>query len=197
MNATDSFQIALKALSQLLGGQFGLGLLVILGLFALAVLLSGLGRAADAFPYQRAGALFTPAEAAFLHTLQSAIGPEDLLVFGKVRLADLLQPREGLPRQRFFQALNRITGKHADFVLVDRDTLQPLVAIELDDRSHARADRQARDRFVEGAFAAAGLPLLRFPVRRTKDQVEEVRARILEVLGRNLKPAVRSISGRL
>lgn len=182
MNPADLFQPALKALGQALGGQLGLVLLGGLGLLALALLLRGFGRAADAFPYVRAGALFTPAEAIFLHALHSAVGPE-LLVFGKVRLADLLQPREGLPRQRFFQALNRITGKHADFVLCDRDTLQPLVAIELDDRSHARADRQARDRFVEGAFAAAGLPLLRYAVQRNgRYPTREIQAKLAGVL---------------
>jgi hypothetical protein len=33
----------------------------------------------------------------------------------------------------------------------------------LDDRSHARRDRRARDRFVEAAMHAAGVPLIRLP----------------------------------
>ncbi len=37
--------------------------------------------------------------------------------------------------------------------------------IELDDRSHRRADRRQRDTFVEGVFNAAGLPIARVPVR--------------------------------
>jgi hypothetical protein len=43
--------------------------------------------------------------------------------------------------------------------------MAPLFGIELDDNSHKRADRVDRDEFVEHAFDAAGLPLLRIPVR--------------------------------
>lgn len=45
--------------------------------------------------------------------------------------------------------------------------MQPLVAIELDDKSHARPDRQERDAFVNEVFAAAGLGLLHIPVKHT------------------------------
>jgi len=41
------------------------------------------------------------------------------------------------------------------------------VGIELDDSSHQRPDRQARDQFVDGVFAAAQLPLLHIPVKRS------------------------------
>ena len=41
--------------------------------------------------------------------------------------------------------------------------MRPRVGIELDDSSHAREDRQARDAFVEQVFEAAGVALLRFP----------------------------------
>ena len=178
----------------------GIGLLAflalaLLGAFALLLRqLGGGGPGGHPFPYQRAGALFTPAEAAFLPALAQAAGPE-IAVFGKVRLADLIQPRAGLPRPKFLRALNRVTSKHVDFVLVDRDTLQPLAAVELDDRSHLRADRQARDRFVEGALAAAGLPLLRFPVQGGGTPEAEIRAQIIAALG-TPSPAARAPSHR-
>jgi hypothetical protein len=44
--------------------------------------------------------------------------------------------------------------------------MRPRVGIELDDSSHAREDRQARDAFVEQVFEAAGVALLRFPALR-------------------------------
>lgn len=59
-----------------------------------------------------------------------------------------------------------------DFVLCERDTFTPLLVIELDDSSHNRADRQARDDFKNNVLSAAGLPLLRIPVRRHYDLVE-------------------------
>ncbi|MPN50852.1 hypothetical protein SDC9_198492 [bioreactor metagenome] len=43
--------------------------------------------------------------------------------------------------------------------------MRPLLGIELDDKSHDKADRQARDQLVEGVFKAAGLPLVRFAVK--------------------------------
>ena len=41
------------------------------------------------------------------------------------------------------------------------------MGIELDDKSHQQKDRRARDEFVEKVYGAAGLPLVRFPVRHT------------------------------
>jgi very-short-patch-repair endonuclease len=150
------------------------------GLLVFILLVRTLSRAGRAFPYERREALFTPPERAFLSVLQRAVGAE-FLVFGKVRLADLIQPRARLPKQQFFQALGRVTSKHVDFVLCEPRSLTPVVAIELDDRSHQQAKRQERDRFVEGALAAAGLPLWRFPVQRHGPKLEELRARVREL----------------
>jgi hypothetical protein len=48
-------------------------------------------------------------------------------------------------------------------VLCDRNAVRPLLAIELDDSSHNRADRKARDAFVDSALKAAGLPIIHVP----------------------------------
>ena len=50
--------------------------------------------------------------------------------------------------------------RHVDFVVCDVATLRPLVAIELDEPSHGRPERQTRDDDVRAVLAAAGLPLL-------------------------------------
>lgn len=85
------------------------------------------------------------------------------LIFAKVRLADLLRPRPGLPWPANRRAFNRILGKHVDFVLCDPDRVRVLIVIELDDRSHRWKHRAARDQFLEAALASAGIPLLRIP----------------------------------
>lgn len=88
-----------------------------------------------------------------------------------MRLADLVfLPRGTEERQSHF---NRIQSKHIDFVLCDHDVVRPLLAIELDDSSHHRADRQDRDVFVDSALAVAGLPLLRITARASYN-VQEV-----------------------
>lgn len=62
---------------------------------------------------------------------------------------------------------NKIQRKHVDFVLCDKRNLEAACAVELDDRSHQQQDRRERDQFVDGVFAAAGIPMLRVPCRRT------------------------------
>ena len=130
---------------------------VILKLLGLA---PGTDSAAAQLPYQRKDYLLTKAERSFFGVLQNAVGNR-YLIFAKVRLADLVfLPRGTEKRQSHF---NRIQSKHIDFVLCDHDVVRPLLAIELDDSSHNRADRQDRDVFVDSALAAAGLPILHVP----------------------------------
>ena len=62
---------------------------------------------------------------------------------------------------------NKIISKHLDFVLYDPESTQIRAGIELDDRSHRRRDRQDRDAFLEAAMEVAGIPLVRFPARRS------------------------------
>jgi len=113
-------------------------------------------------PYERRGVLLTPAEINFLRHLQGAVR-EDWYVFSMVRLADIIKVR---PRTRKSQSWqNRIFGKHIDFVLCDVETLEVKLCIELDDSSHRHPDRVARDKFVNVALTAAGLPLLRVRVQ--------------------------------
>ena len=92
-----------------------------------------------------------------------AVVAEQAMVCPKVALGDLFYASTGDPRQNRIST-NRIDRKHVDFLLCDPKTLRPLAGIELDDKSHQRPDRQARDEFVAGVFAAARLPLVRVPV---------------------------------
>ncbi len=110
-------------------------------------------------PYHAAPSLLTPTESQFYAALQEAIGPMAVIQC-KVRLADLL-----LTAPHDLAAFRRVSQKHVDFVLCDRATLRPFVAVELDDRSHERGDRMRRDAFVDRAYAQAGLPLVHLPVQ--------------------------------
>ena len=118
--------------------------------------------------YARRESLFTPAELRFLSTLREAL-PEGLEIFGKVRVADVLKPVEGLDPKAWRSAFHRITAKHLDFVLCERETGCFVCAIELNDRSHQRPDRQERDRFIVQACAEAGFSLLLIPAARSYD----------------------------
>lgn len=135
----------------------------------------------QAHHYVKKDALLTVAERSFLGVLEQAIGNE-YRVYAQVRLADILSVRPGLSKALRTTAQNKINAKHADFILCDKDTLEILCAIELDDASHARASRKARDAFLEEACKAAALPLARFPAKSAYS-VHELRSSILGVLG--------------
>lgn len=154
----------------------GIGLLILVLLLAVA-----LRRRPPTYNYVQEAPLFTDAESAFLVALDAAL-PASLRLFGKVRVADILQPAAGLDRSTWRTAFNRIAAKHVDYLMCDRETLEPVLAVELDDASHARADRSQRDEFLDLAFAQAGLPLLRVPaaarydIEALRDAIEDAAA---------------------
>lgn len=134
--------------------------------------------AAAALPYVRERYLMSKAEREFFDVLLVA-APEDWYVFPQVRLATLLMPRNGDPNWR--SLFNKIAAKSVDFVLCDAVEIGPRLVVELDDSSHGRADRRARDRFVDAALRAADLPILHVPWQRRYD---------VERLAREIEAAV-------
>jgi hypothetical protein len=112
----------------------------------------------------------SPAEQSFYRVLR-VVSSDRLIICPKVALGDLFFAKTGEHRQNRIH-LNRIDRKHADFVLCDAKTLHPVAAIELDDKSHDREDRQDRDKFVEGVFANAKLPLQRVKARQGYSSAE-------------------------
>ena len=128
--------------------------------------------------YQRQAALYSPAERRFLAALGRAVAGQPVAIYGKVRVADLLTPAKTAYRRAWWKAFTRISSKHIDFVLVHPETSAVLVAIELDDRSHDRAERRTRDQFLDRAFREAGLPLIRIKAQHgynTDTLREEIR----------------------
>jgi len=126
------------------------------------------------YHYKKKPALFTPAERSFLGVLDQAVG-ESCQIFGKVRVADVLTPEKGLSRSKWQRAFNRISGKHFDFLLCNKKNLAVICAVELDDKSHTSNNRQQRDVFLEGACSAAGIPLIRIPVKSAY-MISEIKA---------------------
>lgn len=140
--------------------------LVVLALFCLLVALWRRKPAPEDYPYRAVDGLFSANERDFLRVLERTL-PEHR-IFAKVRLADVITVKKGLPKSDWQRAFNRISSKHLDFVICDRD-LDILCAVELDDRSHERSERRARDAFLEAALHAAQVPLVRVPSRKTYD----------------------------
>ncbi|HYZ73078.1 MAG TPA: DUF2726 domain-containing protein, partial [Chthoniobacterales bacterium] len=103
--------------------------------------------------------LLTPAEKIFYEQLDLVIDGR-LQILCKVRLADLIEVESRQPEERN-RVFRRIASKHIDFILAEPGTLAPMLAIELDDSSHERADRRERDEYLEELFQTVRFPLLR------------------------------------
>jgi len=129
------------------------------------------------YPYTARGPLLSRGELAFYRALLRAL-PAGTALFPKVRLADVI----ACPAASWARYGGPIAGKHLDFVLAEAATTRVLLAVELDDRSHAEASRRERDRFVDAALDAAEVPLLRVPARANYDarELKQLVARALE-----------------
>jgi len=117
--------------------------------------------AADMNGYVVKRDLMTTNERRFFEALQQALN-EQVLIFTKVRLADLITVSPAIPPQQFYNYFNRINAKHFDFVLCNRHSKQVECVIELDDRSHQQARTIKNDRFKNEVCQQIGLQLIRF-----------------------------------
>lgn len=127
-------------------------------------------------PYTAKPQVVTDAEYRFYRTLTQVVG-ENVRICPKVGLKDIFDVSTDAAKGNYHAYFNKISQRHVDFLLCSGDGLKPLLAVELDDSSHNRADRKERDRFVERLFRDAGVPLLRVPVRRHYD-VSQLRTQI-------------------
>jgi len=143
-----------------------LPILVVFGVAALLLYLLKSGRKASGVIYTKIDRLFTKAERSFFGVLTQAVGNR-FCIMGKVRVADVIKPASGQDRSAWQTAFNRIASKHLDFVACDPADLTVKFAIELDDSSHHRRERTARDTFLNDAMKSAGVPLYRFNAKRT------------------------------
>ena len=132
-------------------------------------------------PYIKRDHLFSPAERLFLQTLQEAVS-DHFRVFGKVRVADVIDVTASIRHGARRAALNRITSKHFDYVLCRKDDMSVVCAIELDDRSHAAVERQRRDAFLDQICSDILLPLIRIEARASYS-IPTVRTQVLGPLG--------------
>lgn len=117
-------------------------------------------------PYVQKQYFMTNAEKDFFLLLGQIIG-DRYYIFSQVSVNSLLTvDRQG---KDFIHYLNKMRQKSVDFVLVEKNTMRTLLIIELDDRSHLKPERMARDQFLDETFAAADLKLLRVQNQRHYD----------------------------
>lgn len=110
------------------------------------------------YEYKRKSFLMSRAEHECYDALMLAVG-DDYYIFPQVHLPTIVDSK--VIGQNWQGAFRHINEKSVDFVLCDKAYIAPKLVIELDDRSHERADRQERDVEVERILSVANLPLLR------------------------------------
>ncbi len=135
-------------------------------------------RKATRLPYRPRRALLSPGELAFYRVLLLAVR-ERWTISVKLRLADVIWCPPALWKSA---SGARVSQKHLDFVLYDRQTTAVVLAIELDDRSHARRERKLRDAFVDDVLAKCHVRLLRVRAAWHYD-VDELRSWIEHGVG--------------
>ncbi|WP_164847115.1 DUF2726 domain-containing protein [Neptunomonas marina] len=154
--------------------------LIFIVLFFLKSIASNSARKPDsALGYRKKKTFFTQAERSFLGVLDQCIDPAKHRVFGKVRVADIVEPNPTKNRSEWSRAFGKIKAKHFDYVICAADTLKPVCAIELDDKSHSQKKRQQRDQLLESVCNDADLPLIRVPAKRSY-KLEEVKALVMK-----------------
>ncbi|HOX30541.1 MAG TPA: DUF2726 domain-containing protein [Candidatus Paceibacterota bacterium] len=114
------------------------------------------------YQYKKKDFFLTRAEHQCYDALIEAAG-KDYYIFPQAHLSSIVDNK--VIGQNWNAAFRHINGKSVDFVLCDKSYIAPRLAIELDDRTHQRMDRLARDGEVERILNQAGLPLLRLDNR--------------------------------
>lgn len=152
-----------------------IGLILILGLFAVAFFLKS--QLTDpinkktVYRYTSKPYFLTERERECYQDLVRAVSGR-YVVFAQVHLSSILD--EKIKGQNWQAARAHINRKSIDFLLCEPEYLVPKLAIELDDSSHNREDRIERDRVVERILKEANIPLLRImDTRDVQTKIEE------------------------
>ena len=91
------------------------------------------------------------------NAILAAVG-DKYYVFPQVKLDKIFDWKSNGKNSTY--AMRHINQKSVDFLLCDKTYINPRLAIELDDITHEREDRRARDSEVDGIFAIANFPIL-------------------------------------
>lgn len=101
--------------------------------------------------------LLTKREWSEYQILKIAADRKGLLVCPKVRLLDLVVPKQDARNSKGLMA--RVMSKHVDFVICDQN-MEVVCIIELDDTTHLQKERIKRDQFVDAVLTGAGYKII-------------------------------------
>ena len=145
------------------------------------------------FPFDRKSALFTPAEKNFQNLVEQALGSK-FRIINRVKLADIVNIRNGISTRASQTASNHANSKYLDFVICERDTMKLLGVIDLVD-TQGKGYKVKKDWFVSGALEAAAIPHIRIKVKANYT-IDEIRACINSRILGNKAPSPK-VKGRI
>ncbi|MFS1539759.1 MAG: DUF2726 domain-containing protein [Candidatus Phlomobacter fragariae] len=154
-------------------------IMLVIGILSFTLLIGNKNKKVTSLNYALVPSLMTKAELAFYQVLCDAVDGK-YLVMAKVRMADIIVVKKGT--KNYMALFGKIKSKHIDYLLCESLTLKPVLAIELDDKSHQKNKRVERDKFVKEVFSQVSLPILRQPCRSLYER-DEVILNIQKLLG--------------
>lgn len=138
------------------------------------------------FPFNRKDSVFSNIEASFLNLLERSVG-DKFKVVSRVKLIELIDCKPGLSKKARRLAIDKAKNKQLDFVLVDKESLNIVAAVDLVNNANKSGHNAQKDWFVSGALESAGIPHIRMKVK-SGYKSSEVRNAILFKLGKTPQP---------
>ncbi len=109
--------------------------------------------------YQKKDRVMNESEQALFINLQKALG-DAYIVLSKVRIEDFVGvDKKNISNNNHWGLRGKIKSRHVDFLICNHATTKPLLAIELDGKSHNDIRRKNRDQFIDELYNAIGLPI--------------------------------------
>ncbi|PAJ73694.1 hypothetical protein CJF42_14480 [Pseudoalteromonas sp. NBT06-2] len=144
------------------------------------------------YPFTKKETLYTHIEKGFLNLLERAIGNEYKIV-SRVKLIDVIDFKSDTTSKSKRVALTKAQNKQLDYVLLDKETLNIVAAIDLVNNNNKQGHKAQKDWFVNGALESAGIPHIRMKVKAGYKPLE-VRQAIMFKLGKSSpkKPMIKT-----
>lgn len=121
-------------------------------------------------PFKMAFSILSKSEMKFYKVLDEVVNNQLYLICPKIRMQDILWINEYQPNK--IKYLNKVNRKHIDFVICKKENMQPLFAIELDDKSHETLKRYERDLYVDNLFDSLKFPIIHITQKENYDLLE-------------------------
>lgn len=139
-------------------------LLILLLVIVVAMVASRFIDSGNPFPVQKKNSLFSPVERSFMQLLEKAV-VNDYKVMNRVKLADIIELKNGTSDKARASTMLKLNTKYLDFVLCDPQDFSVIAVLDLVNNSSKEGHKAVPDWFVNGALDAAGVPYLRMKIK--------------------------------